>query len=1060
MVSYGLRTLTRDVILSLFTFKRKPEPGVRSLIAALGLAGSRRGHRAGRRPRDVNINTNIPVVIGRRHQLIPDRRPRRLSYQRSTRVQKATEPHDRPRVLIAVKLVAEIHQLKLGALNVRSLGNKSPAVLDMIIDNSLDLFAVVETWHDSAETPSVIASTPPEYQVFERSRPRRKSKAASLSTNHGGICVFVRAHIQVRKIDFPEYKAFELLPLYVRVGALSFAFVVVYRPDSASAITNDFFVNFADVLERTSSFAGCVIVGDVNLHLDTVSAHTTRFVTLLNSFGLVDHVRQPTRGVHQLDVFISRLDQPAPVCRVDPPLISDHSLIVASFEVTSEQTPRTEPITRRRWRSFDIDSFTTDLAQSQLVLNPSSDVTELFDQYDATLAELLDKHAPWQQIKPRARTAAPWYDAECRVTKAKTRKLEKTYRRRRTTQSEHAWRVQFSQQRVLFQQKYIDHWSRTIDLCHGDSKALWSKLRVLLQPKPSSCSRLTAGEHARYFMAKIDGIRALTATSPPPNIIDRFVSEPLVDLRPASADEVASILKRSDPKQCLLDAAPTWLIKHVGDVLAPVIARMCNASFDQVKLPDRSKKAIIRPLLKKQTLDPNDPASYRPISNLSFVSKVVEKVVDARIAEHVNRHQLLPVFQSAYRPHHSTETAVARILNDMIGVLDQGQVGALMLLDLSAAFDTVDHDILTSVLRQRFGVDGPALDWLSDFLSGRSQVVRVGTSESDAATLHFGVPQGSVLGPKRFLEYAEDVSLILNRLRYHMFADDMQGFKHGRPDNVREIVSALEDCATDVSAWCAAKRLQLNAEKTEVLWFGTAANLRKISPDVSSIRVGSTVVTPTTVVRNLGVMLDAELSMREHVSRTAQSCFYHLRRLRSVRRQLGRDVTARLVSAFVLSRLDYCNVVLAGLPTSTLAPLQRVLHAAARLVVDLRPRDHVSQALRELHWLPIDKRIDYKLCLLVHKASIGQAPTYIADMLTPVSSVQSLSTQRSATNGDYIVPRTHRKLGERAFSVAAPKAWNRLPTKLKTSTCNTDSFKRSLKTFLFQSAYGYEIHAS
>jgi len=138
--------------------------------------------------------------------------------------------------------------------------------------------------------------------------------------------------------------------------------------------------------------------------------------------------------------------------------------------------------------------------------------------------------------------------------------------------------------------------------------------------------------------------------------------------------------------------------------------------------------------------------------------------------------------------------------------------------------------------------------------------------------------------------------------------------------------------------------------------------------------------------------------------------------------------------------------------------LQRVLHAAARLVVDLRPRNHISQALRELYWLPIDKRIDYKLCLLVHKASIEQAPTYIADMLTPVSSVQSLSTQRSATNGDYIVPRTHRKLGERAFSVAAPKAWNWLPTKLKTSTCSTDSFKRSLKTFLFQSAYGCETH--
>jgi hypothetical protein len=199
-------------------------------------------------------------------------------------------------------------------------------------------------------------------------------------------------------------------------------------------------------------------------------------------------------------------------------------------------------------------------------------------------------------------------------------------------------------------------------------------------------------------------------------------------------------------------------------------------------------------------------------------------------------------------------------------------------------------------------------------------------------------------------------------------------------------------------------------------------------------------------------MLDAKLSMREQVSRTAQVCFFHLRRLRSVRQLLGRDVTIKLVVALVFSRLDYGNAVLAGLPAATLAPLQRVLHAAARLVNGLRPCDHVTSAMKELHWLPIAQRIDYKLCLLVHKSIIGSAPVYLTDLLTAVADVPSRSALRDASNGDFVIPKTRLKLGERAFSVAAPLAWNRLPAELKT-TRSTAVFKRGLKTFLFRAAY-------
>ena len=133
----------------------------------------------------------------------------------------------------------------------------------------------------------------------------------------------------------------------------------------------------------------------------------------------------------------------------------------------------------------------------------------------------------------------------------------------------------------------------------------------------------------------------------------------------------------------------------------------------------------------------------------------------------------------------------------------------------------------------------------------------------------------------------------------------------------------------------------------------------------------------------------------------------------------------------VLSRLDHCNAVFAGLPAMTLAPLQRILHATARTVLDLKLGDHLTPALRGLHWLPITERIQYKLCLLVHKMFVGHAPDYIASLLMPASDIPSRLSLRSSSNCDLVIPRTSRKIGDRAFSFAAPRAWNRLPTDLK-----------------------------
>ncbi len=219
-----------------------------------------------------------------------------------------------------------------------------------------------------------------------------------------------------------------------------------------------------------------------------------------------------------------------------------------------------------------------------------------------------------------------------------------------------------------------------------------------------------------------------------------------------------------------------------------------------------------------------------------------------------------------------------------------------------------------------------------------------------------------------------------------------------------------------------------------------------------SLKVGDDVITPALAVRDLGVYLDAELTMRQHVNRTASSCFFHIRRLRQIRRSVGPEVTKRLVSAFILSRLDYCNAALAGLPQTTTQPLQRAQNAAARLITGIRQRDHITPAMKQLHWLPINFRIQYKLCLLMHLIITRQCPDYMKELVTLTADGATRTGLRSANGRSFQKPKTRTKFGERAFSYSGPAAWNSLPDYLHYNN-NTASFKRQLKTYLFAIAY-------
>ena len=387
-------------------------------------------------------------------------------------------------------------------------------------------------------------------------------------------------------------------------------------------------------------------------------------------------------------------------------------------------------------------------------------------------------------------------------------------------------------------------------------------------------------------------------------------------------------------------------------------------------MPHAFKQATVRPLLKKSWLNPEQPGNFRPVLNLSNISKLVEKVVASRLNAHIDAHNLSCPFQSAYRKGYSVETALLKVKEDILCAFDN-QNGVLpALLDLSAAFDTVDHNILLSHLKN-LRVTDVALHWIRPYLSGHSQCVCINGVKSSKFPLCCGVPLGSVLGPILFSIYTLSLSTVLDKhnLCHHIYADATQIYLPFRPKcsgSYDESKSRLESCISDVRIWMANNLLKLNDSKSELLILRPSRPSAHLSKVPAPLAIGRCQVSPAVSARNIGLIFDETMSMDKQIRQVCKSAFHQLHNIRSIRIFLDRDALQTLVT----SKLDSFNSLYSGLPVCQIMKLQRVQNAAARLVLGIPRCEHITPGLKSLHWLPVEKRIVFNSASLLTRPGI------------------------------------------------------------------------------------------
>ena len=413
----------------------------------------------------------------------------------------------------------------------------------------------------------------------------------------------------------------------------------------------------------------------------------------------------------------------------------------------------------------------------------------------------------------------------------------------------------------------------------------------------------------KHFTNKVEKLRA--------NIASELVASTLVtgttaatfsSFEKVSQLTVIECILNSAPKSCQLAPIPSKLLIECLDSILPFLTDLFNSFLASGIFPQCFKSAHVTPILKKMCLDHNDLKNYRLVSNLCFIAKILEKLVLSQVSSYLNSHNLYNTCQSAYRPSHSTETALLKVVNDLFLSLNKGNISVLALLDFSSAFDTIDHPFLVHCLHTDFGFTDTVLQCFSSYLTNRTHYISLSNHCSAFAPVHSDVPQGSVLGP---ILFTMSVIIDSHSIIHHSIADDLQLQMSAPPDGISELLHSIQSCLGDVKAWATANMLKLNYNNTDLMLV-TSKRTKHLHNLPTSITIGNYLVPFKQSVKNLGFTLDCHLTMYAHVTNIAWTCYFELRRLASIRRFLTSTATATLVFAFVLSRTYYCNSLLFG----------------------------------------------------------------------------------------------------------------------------------------------------
>ena len=923
-------------------------------------------------------------------------------------------------------------------INARSLLKHFDQIKVWVESSSPEILVLTETWLRKSVPSSNINISG--YNLFRQDR----------STRGGGVAIYFKDHLHCSLLLAKSIpKQYDLLVTQLKLSN-NFSLTVIgcYRPPKAPACTLE--ALSSDLAPFTNS--ELVLLGDLNwnmldppdnvlqqfdsFNLHQIIAHPTRYdPKSQEKYTLIDVILTNAPHMYQSGVF----------CRD----ISDHCNIACIRKnITVKQ-----PITishKRSLKHFDPQAFLHDLATlnwSRIGLCPTVD--EAWSLFKHQFSEAVNRHAPFRKHRLKNRLSA-WMSHDLTSLLRHKNTVWRKALYSKTPEDLLLFRQTRNKATQAVRQAKSNYFQTQFTQSNSDPNAFWKTVRKL-ENKPSSLPLSlkvdglviadkaamadTFNSHFVNSGVTHDTPIAPTASpsaasnpswspgvQPPPQLNFSF--------RPLTEGEVFKELTALDPKKSAgSDELPARFLKVAAPIIATPITDIFNLSLHTAEIPSDWKEAIVLPLFKggEQT----NPNSYRPISILPCVSKILEKLVNKQLTGYLNVAGILSDVQSGFRPGYGCTTATLKVLNDITSALDAKQHCAAVFIDLAKAFDSVNHTLLINRLSS-IGVTTHSLAWFSHYLSHRVQRVRFLNLLSHPLPVTTGVPQGSILGPSLFSIFINDIPLATGNSLIHLYADDTILYASApSPDAVQ---TTLQDSFLQVQHAFSRLNLSLNTSKTKAMKITGPLLGKKSLKDQSDTPLNihtceGAILEQVSSYKYLGIWIDSTLSFSHHISHLQSKVRAKLGFLYRNRHAFTPSAKLTLVKMTILPTLDFGDTIYRLAGKDTLSKLNTLYHSAIRFITNAPRNTHHCELYSLVGWPSLSVRRQTHWLTFIYKTLLHRVPPYLSRLLhhPPVT-----YNTRSSLHIRLTVPKTRSTIGaDVSFHKAAAIDWNTLQDTLK-----------------------------